>query len=189
MHGSGRVWCVKNGEDLEPFIMWMMSAGHKVDVEGEGRATTNNTLDVRAPLLIRTLDVKRLVLNFALRLGACNSNVCPSPPMFTSCLLTRWMITSLPFFDFGCLLAHCLLERKEKPYHVIQSITDIKGSRSNIKAYLYVHSSINTENVFLFPGLLRFLLWFAFSIIHMEERQKMGKAWEHLSRDVEVRWT
>ena len=63
----------------------MMSAGHKVDVGGKGGrdgggATTNNTLDMRAPLLIRTLDVKRLVLNFALRLGACNLNVCPPPP-------------------------------------------------------------------------------------------------------------
>ena len=127
MHESGRVWCVKNGEDLEPFIMWMMSAGHKVDVGGKG-AATNNTLDVRAPLLIRTLDVKRLVLNFVLRLGACNLNVCPSPHVHLAS--THTMNDHKPsFFDFGCLLAHCSLERQEKPsYHMIGSIASFPGA-------------------------------------------------------------
>ena len=70
--------------------------------------------------------------------------------------------------------------------YAIGSITDVKGSRSNIKAYLYVHSSINTENVLLFPGPPPFSS--SVCIQYNTRKWKNGKKWGRAGNTYHVMW-
>ena len=59
------------------------------------------------------------------------------------------------FFDFGCLLVHCSLERKEKPscYYVIHSITDVMELVLTVLSVLGLYRPVWLGVVILGPFL------------------------------------